>query len=332
MLDEIRTKMATFRNRDGKWQARVCVNGVQKARTFPTKAKAKAWAAEVETKINSGEYQARSAHSFSETLTRYANEVSSKKRGERWELLRINAWQKLSFADYRLSDVTTPMLAEWRDERLKKVQNSTVNRELNLMSSIFEQARREWHWISHNPVRDVSRPAQPKHRDRLFTDDEITRICAALGYPSDTILLRQQIIAVAFLFAIETAMRREEITGLEWNRIDMRGRVATLPMTKNGDARKVPLSSEAIRLLSLMKKNDKPFDVDKDVLSSLFRRACTLAGVKDARFHDARHLACTRLAKKLNHLELARMIGHRDLRSLNVYFNETAEELAKKLD
>lgn len=30
-------------------------------------------------------------------------------------------------------------------------------------------------------------------------------------------------------------------------------------------------------------------------------------------------------------LELARMVGHRDPRSLMIYYNETAEQLAKKL-
>ena len=33
----------------------------------------------------------------------------------------------------------------------------------------------------------------------------------------------------------------------------------------------------------------------------------------------------------LDVLELARMVGHRDPRSLMIYYNETAEELAKKL-
>ena len=51
-----------------------------------------------------------------------------------------------------------------------------------------------------------------------------------------------------------------------------------------------------------------------------------LAGIT---FHDTRHAACTRLAKKLHVLELARMIGHRDLKSLMIYFNESAEDTAR---
>lgn len=127
-------------------------------------------------------------------------------------------------------------------------------------------------------------------------------------------------------------MRREEITGLEWSRVDLIRRVVILPKTKNGDARQVPLSKKAGDLLQKMQQFDSPFPVNKDVLSTLFRRACLDAKVENARFHDARATALTRLASKLTVLELARMVGHRDPRSLMIYYRESAESLAAKLD
>ena len=49
-------------------------------------------------------------------------------------------------------------------------------------------------------------------------------------------------------------------------------------------------------------------------------------------FHDLRHTAVVRLAKKLSPFELAKMVGHRDLKmTLNVYYQQDAEETAKKL-
>lgn len=53
--------------------------------------------------------------------------------------------------------------------------------------------------------------------------------------------------------------------------------------------------------------------------------------IEDLHFHDARHDAITRLARKLDVLQLARMVGHRDLKSLMTYYNETAEHLASLL-
>ena len=59
------------------------------------------------------------------------------------------------------------------------------------------------------------------------------------------------------------------------------------------------------------------FDLSTVSLDAMFRKCRQKAGVEGVAFHDARHLAITRLARKLNVLELARMVGHRDI-SLNV--------------
>lgn len=325
--------MASIIKRGDKWVAQIFKKGVRKSATFPTKGKAQAWATQLESQIIAGIHQEKSGKTLRDAIDKYALEVTPNKRGERWELIRLNAWKQLPFIDYKIEDVTTPRLAEWRDERLKNVKTSTVNREMNLMSAIFEQARREWQWIPVNPVRDVRRPPQPKHRDRIFTDREVIKIIEQLGLKDQQMIeTKQQIIAMALLFAIETAMRREEITGLSWGRIDLKRRFLTLPKTKNGDARQVPLSSKAVDILAALRRFDKPFDVNKDVLSSLFGRACKSAGILNATFHDARATALTRLSKKLNVLELARMVGHRDIRSLMIYYRETAEQLAAKLD
>lgn len=55
------------------------------------------------------------------------------------------------------------------------------------------------------------------------------------------------------------------------------------------------------------------------------------AKIDDLTFHDSRHDAITRLAQKLSVLQLARMVGHRDIRSLQTYYNETAESMARLL-
>ncbi len=325
--------MAYIVKRGGSYFVQVRKKGVSKSKSFSSKTQAQNWATQVESEILAGTLNTPSGKTFADAIERYKTDVSSTKRGERWEVIRLNAWLRLPFAYYKLDDVTTPVLASWRDNRLKMVQSSTVNRELNLMSALFEQCRREWQWIKINPVHDVKRPSNPKHRERIFTDVERDLLCAELGFiESFPVETKQQIIAVAFLFALETAMRREEITGLEWSRIDLQQRFLSLPLTKNGDARQVPLSKRAIELLQRLKGFAKPFPVDKDVLSTLFRRACVKAQVENATFHDARATALTRLSKKLNVLELARMVGHRDIRSLQIYYRETAAELALKLD
>lgn len=63
---------------------------------------------------------------------------------------------------------------------------------MNLLSSVFEQARREWQWTTLNPTRDVRRPPQPKHRDRIFADIEIEKITESLGYAANKAIQTKQ--------------------------------------------------------------------------------------------------------------------------------------------
>ena len=74
------------------------------------------------------------------------------------------------------------------------------------------------------------------------------------------------------------------------------------------------------------------FCINSNSLDALFRKYRDKAGISGLHFHDTRHEAITRLAKKLNVLDLARMVGHKKLNQLMTYYNESAEELAKKLD
>lgn len=336
--------MANYSKVKTGWRAQVAIQGVRESKTFSTKAEASAWATARETEIRAGKVTGiQAGKTVGDAFDRYEKEISATKRGHRFEVLRlaaIGAWKlkEQSFRDMRLVDATSDVLGKWRDHRLQvdKVSGSTVNRELNLLSNIFTVATKEWKWIAASPTTDVRRPKESEPRDRLYSDNEIERICLALGLdlddeqPAQTV---NQRVAVAFLFAIETAMRAGEICGLQPR--DVVGRVATLTETKNGTRRKVPLSKRAVELLELLpapEEGSPLFGITTKSLDTLFRKAKTRAAIEDATFHDSRHLAITRLAKKLNVLDLARMVGHRDLKQLQVYYNETAEEMAKLLD
>ncbi|CAB3886670.1 hypothetical protein LMG1864_03566 [Achromobacter ruhlandii] len=107
-----------------------------------------------------------------------------------------------------------------------------------------------------------------------------------------------------------------------------------MDQTKNGDRRAVPLSKRAVSLFKALNGVDKVrmFTLTGALRDVYFRQAKTLAEVDGATFHDARATALTRLAKKLSILELARMVGHRDPRSLMIYYRESASDIARKLD
>jgi integrase len=333
--------MASFRKDGAVWRVQVALKGVRSSGTFPTKGAAMAWAAMRENEIRGMPTQpAAFDKTLEDALDRYEREVSPHKRGHHWEKFRPRAIARHVLDGERLLvDITSDLIGRWRDHRMQgtpahdyrdRVCGSTVNRELNVLSHVFTTARREWKWIKESPITDVRRPKEAPHRDRLVSEDEIERLCIALGFDDTPVLTRKATVAAAFLFAIETAMRAGEITSL--TRKNITGRVAHLPRTKNGTKRNVPLSTRALEIISLMPPGEKVFNITGASLDALFRRAREQCMIDDLKFHDSRHEAITRLARKLNVLELARMVGHRNLSELQTYYNETAEQLAKKLD
>lgn len=320
--------MASIKRVSKGWRVQVFVGGKRASKTCKTKSEAEQWAAEKAIELQSLAGGLSITHTVGDVFQRYAREVSPAKRGHRWEQVRLDFLGRDPLARVRLADLGPQHLAQWRDRRLKEVSGSTVNRDLNLISHCFAIARDEWRWIRDSPTTGVRRPKEAPARDRLITDDEIQRVLIACeyhdSYPVETVAQR---VACAFLFAIETAMRAGEICSLTESSVT--GRVAHLPKTKNGFPRDVPLS---VRALELWGKVPGGFGLSPSRLDANFRNARDRAGCSGFTFHDARHLAVTRLSRKLDVLALARMTGHKDLKQLQRYYNASADELAGRLD
>lgn len=333
--------MATYRKRGKRWRVEICVNGIRSSETFATKAECAQWALTKEHDLAVGSGRGGIVkRTLNQAIEKYLREVAPKKPGFRWERIRLAKFVRdLDFIGDLLYEIQPAQISAWRDYRLTVVKPGTVNRDLNLLSAVFEAARRDWHWLNDNPVHDVRRPRNAKARDRLISGDEIKLILSALGYADGaTIKTVKQRLAVAFLFSIETALRIGELTSLDWTDIYIEKRYLHLDKTKNGDERDVPLSMEAMRLLALLPTDSKSvFSLKKGSCDTMFRKARALAAVvypaiKTLHWHDTRHEATTRLARKIDVLDLARMIGHRDLKSLMIYYNPKATDIALRLD
>lgn len=319
--------MASFRKRGNSWRAEIYKAGKRESLTFLTKAQAVKWAQSREADI----LEARLPdHTVKDALRRYANEVSPKHKGERWEVMRLRLLERDVLAAVRLPSLKAGDVAAWRERRLQAVSGASVRREMNLLQGVFKVARKEWGWLASDPMADVGRPPQPASRKRRITQDEIDRVTLALGYDGGEPASVSDRVALAFLFAIETAMRSGEILGLHWR--DVGEKSVTLPVTKNGDRRQVPLSPRAREILALLPRTDHPvFGLDSGQRDALFRKARDRAEIPNLHFHDSRAEAIWRLSKQLDVMELARVIGHRDLKSLLIYYETSADELADRL-
>jgi len=217
--------------------------------TFDSKARAEAWAHQIESEMSRGMFMDRTEadrNTLGDLLSRYVKEVTPHKRGheaERYRIMALIGSQRI--CRFRILSLSGQEIAGWRDERLQSVSGSTVNREMNILSHVIETARKEWGIALHeNPVSLVRRPKHNPARQRRLTAGEEARLLAAC------VSSRSPFLRPVVELALETAMRQSELVLLSWQRIDLSRRVAHLITSKNGDGRGVPLSSRAISVLN----------------------------------------------------------------------------------
>jgi len=326
--------MATLRKHGRGWQARVRRRGYpDEVKTFPSKAEAERWARAIEGEMDRGEFVSRAEAeqtTFGEIIQRYMETITPKKRGCLDEKIRLMATLRHRITKLSMANLTPQAVADYRDDRLMSCKANTVIRDLAVLSSIINHARREWGIVIHNPVEMIRKPTMPPGRDRVLSESEETRLLAELAPTGRRNPLMQPLVVVA----IETAMRRSEILSMRWADVHLDRRVIFLPLTKNGQSRYVPLSSRAATTLSHLPRSPdgRVFPVNRAAMVANFMKAVRRAGLLDLHFHDLRHTAASRMASKLpNVIELASVTGHTSLQMLKRYYHPKAEELAMKL-
>jgi integrase len=262
-----------------------------------------------------------------ELLERYRREVTASKRGKTQEEYRLKVIQREPLARYAVASITSTLIATYRDERLKTVAGSTVAKELTLLSHAFSVAIREWGFGLHfNPVSRVRKPSDPPARDRVLSDEERDALLTACAGS------RNPWIRPVVIFALETAARRGEILSLKW--ADVHLGTATAKVDGKTGPRVVPLSPPCIAMLKGLPRslNGQVFPVTVDALKQAYERAVNRAELQDFTFHDLRHDALTRLAKRgFSVLELRAISGHTTANMLQRYVSIDAGDLARKL-
>jgi integrase len=325
------------------------------SRTLPSRMQAVLWAEAVESELDKRDEQrtvdialrkvAETAPpdrlTLGDLLLRYMDRVTPDKRAAVEEGWRIRGILKHPLARCPVITLGTLQVAEWRDWRLKSVTGSTVNRDINLLSHVIEVARIEWGInIDGNAFQRIRRPRENPPRERRLIGDEEQKLMEACDSASS--YMRRLIV-----LALETAMRRSEIIGLEWDRIDFEKQRILLTRTKTGVSRHVVPSTRAINELLKIRYELREWarirrcELPPRVFPGLtpvaagqcFERTVHRAGIKDLRFHDLRHEAISRMFEKgLTVMEVAQICGHQTLQMLKRYTHLEMRDLAKKLD
>ncbi|MEN5173879.1 site-specific integrase [Acinetobacter higginsii] len=330
--------------RGNAWRITLRHNGQRFTATRDTAQECEQWAAkkllELQARGDKGQEPDKIHLSFYALFDMYYKEAGRNKKSKNFidQQLKLLKKQWGPAADLSIHDLSPQIVKEWRDKRLKEVKPATISRQFAVFSAAFNFARKELFLTKENPFKEVNRPPEAQPRNQRVSDEDIEKIIAGLDYQRGIVPTKQMhYVAWAFLFALETAMRKGEILSIEKKHVyeDF----IRLTDTKNGKSRDVPLTKRAKELLAVL---STPFDDSRLIPHNansfrlIWQRNLTKTGlVGKIRFHDTRHEAITRFVHnyKLPIEILSKITGHETLSILvNTYYNPTATEIARMLD
>lgn len=233
---------------------------------------------------------------------------------DEYRLKKVKDWFGV---DTPITEVTAQRIAQYDRARVtepsrrnRSVTPATVNRELSVLRHVLRLCE-EWGYIEKVPR--IRLAPEPEGRLRFLAEDEILRLLGACERSKNLYL--NAIVTIA----LNTGMRKGEILGLEWERVDFSRGVLLAEKTKSGRRREVPMNRAVYDALSTLTGVREGLVFRKRSgaawgnIRTAFERACQAAKLEDFRFHDLRHTCASWLIMKGRSLkEVQELLGHRE--------------------
>jgi len=324
------------KNNDGTsvWRAVVRIKGYPAVcNHFERKQEADDWASDVERQIKAGQFkfdQHNQIRTFAELTDRYIQDGALEHHRSAKDTRRhLNYW-KTRLGSYGLVHITPDLLGKERQiladtttHQGRKRTAATTNRYFASLSALLTYAALQLRWISENPTLRLKKLKENPGRDRVLSEEEITRLLSASRKSKSPYLY------CIVLLSLTTGARQGELLNLEWRHVDFENKLAYIKETKNGRPRSIALCDPVLvelQHLQTQRNTQKPLvfasktafgriDIKKSWTSALKQ-----ANITQCRAHDMRHTFCTYAASKgASNLQLATATGHRTLAMLDHY-------------
>lgn len=289
------------------------------------KREAENFLAKRKTEILEGKFNIKRTEKvrFSDFAATYMEHSKANKRSwDRDRTLLINLLPV--FGAKTLDSITSLMIEEYKQQRLRKVKPGTVNREIALLKHLFNMAI-TWGMATVNPMRGVKLLREDNVPVRFLTKEEIDKLLAACTDYSRPIVLT----------ALHTGMRRGEILGLKWDQVDFDAKIITILHSKNGRVRKIPINSVLLDVLAKLKasatqehvfisnKTKEPIGKFQTAWLTAIRKS----GIIRCRFHDLRHTFASHLvASGVDLVTVKELLGHSDINMTLRYAHSAPEQ------
>ena len=306
----------------GVWWVRYMWEGKEVRRKIGRKTDAKNYYSRVRAQILEGRYEPEKPRTV--TLGEWLREQSFSGRSASQQRGYAKFWTQ-ALGDRALSSIRTNEL-----ERLQgalhtegRLAPSTINRHFAFLKRIFNIALRD-KLVKENPVTGVQFFREPKGRTVFLSPGDEARLKEV--FPPDVWPFVE--------FAIHTGLRQSEQFGLRWENVDLSSRVLTVPLSKSGETRHVPLNDTALDILRDLKARQvilspwvfpSPIDSNKPRDGNAFYKrvfvpAVERAGLPGVVWHTLRHTFCSRLVQAgIPLTTVQRLAGHKDYSTTLIY-------------
>ena len=285
-----------------------------------------------QVEINEGKYIKKVPKiSLQDFIGKYIEFSKAQKRS--WERDEITLKHvKKFFDDILITQITSWNIDQYRIERAKHVQKSTVNREIDTVRNFFNKAI-EWRYAQNNPVTKDKRFKVSNKRLRYLTPEEAHRLIElCLPYLRPIVQL-----------ALATGMRKSEIRNLKWENLNLREGMVHIEHSKSYRRREVPIGPNLTSILRELKLNSRSewvFSKEDGSPIGNFRKAyqhaVKEAGIKNFTFHDCRHHAASVMVMGgVNLKRVKEILGLASLEMVDRYAHLSPEhrrEAAKVVD
>jgi integrase len=208
----------------------------------------------------------------------------AKKQKKSWE----RDWYSIKqlepiFGNCKLPSINRFLVEGYRNKRKEMVSSATVNREVACLIRILNVAV-EWKKLQSNPIGKLRPLKEHGIAERFLSEEEADRLLTACS-PS---------LCPIVTTALYTGMRKEEILGLTWARVNLKNRSLRLVETKNGEQRDVLLNTTMMRLFETLPRNSEFVFTNSrgdryHCIKTAFAAAIRNAKIDHLRFHDLRH-------------------------------------------
>jgi integrase len=223
------------------------------------------------------------APTWNDAVARWMSERSDKRSLDRDR--QMADWLEKYWSDMTFGSITDDDIRAVVDKKRRETSASNANHYLKFIKALFNRSM-EWKWVASNPVR--MKPYKVNNRRvRFLSEQEYARLIGELP----------RHLAVMAEFSVLTGLRRSNVTGLKWSRVDLERRLLWVSSSdyKSGRDHGMPLSDRAVEILRgeqgqhplyVFTYNGKPVT---QVNTKAWRKALNRAGVSDFRWHDLRH-------------------------------------------